>query len=82
MMEQMLKLCMFLMRAKLTIAEAAGRSGGGGGRWGGAVFGGELWVDIFGLFTYCSEGAVQNKRNKIQKKKQRRRVRVCVMSQS
>lgn len=29
MMEQMLKLCMFLMRAKLTITEAAGGGGGG-----------------------------------------------------
>lgn len=31
MMEQMLKLCMFLMRAKLTISEAAERSGEVGG---------------------------------------------------
>lgn len=67
MMEQMLKLCMFLMRAKLTITEAAGRSGGVGGGWGvgsRGVFGGELWVDIFGLFTYCSEGTVQKKKIK------------------
>ena len=34
MMEQMLKLCMFLMRAKLMMTEAAGRSGGVvGGVW-------------------------------------------------
>lgn len=26
------------------------------------VFGCELWVDVFGLFTFCSEGTVQNKK--------------------
>lgn len=74
MMEQMLKLCMFLMRAKLTITKAVGRSGVGG------LFGCKLWVDIFGLFTYALK--VESKiKNKI-KKKRRRRVRMCVMSQS
>lgn len=75
MMEQMLKLCMFLMRAKLTITEAAGRSGGGGG--GVGVFGCQLWVDIFGLFTYALK--VQSKiKNKMEKKEKRECVCVCV----
>lgn len=53
MMEQMLKLCMFLMRAKLTITEAAG--GGGGGLFG-CVF-------VFGLFTFALEVRPEWKKN-------------------
>lgn len=51
----------------------------GGVGWGG-LFGCKLWVDIFGLFTYALK--VESKiKNKI-KKKRRRRVRMCIMSQS
>lgn len=39
MMEQMLKLCMFLMRAKLTITEAAGG-------WVEGVGGGVVWTSL------------------------------------